>query len=174
MSWIQTYTGRQFYPLTARPIDIDARDIAHALSMLCRYGGHCNKFYSVAEHSVLMARALDPKHRKWAVLHDAPEAYLVDVPKPLKVHLGDYEMIERHLMQVICERFNLPAEAPPAVKRADMRIMMDERAQNMGRSPQPWAVETVPLGVDLQFWPPEKAKQEYMAELTRALQYEAA
>jgi hypothetical protein len=82
--WMQTFTGRAFYPLDPRPEDIDPVDIAHALSLICRYGGHSSRFYSVAEHCVLMSHAVAPEHALWALLHDATEAYLGDMIRPLK------------------------------------------------------------------------------------------
>jgi hypothetical protein len=63
--WIQTATGRPFWPIDPRPEDIDIEDIAHALSMLCRFGGHCLRFYSVAEHSVLLSQYVAPEHKLW-------------------------------------------------------------------------------------------------------------
>src|SRR5438128_12538670 len=81
--WMQTYTGRAFYPLDPRLDDICIEDIAHALSMLCRYGGQCQEFYSVAEHSVLMSYAVNPQHALWALLHDATESYMGDLIRPL-------------------------------------------------------------------------------------------
>ena len=62
-AWIETYTGRKFWPLAPSPDDIDIFDIAQALSMTCRYKGHTNEFYSVAEHSVLLAEKLPPHLR---------------------------------------------------------------------------------------------------------------
>ena len=84
--WIQTYTGRQFWPLDPRIEDIDIHDIAHALSHQCRYSGHCLRFYSVAEHSVLLSHHVAGEHMLWALLHDAWEAYLAAIPE---VERGD-------------------------------------------------------------------------------------
>jgi hypothetical protein len=72
--WMQTFTGRRFWPLDPRGEDVLIEDIAHALSLLTRYGGHCTRFYSVAEHSVLLARAATPENALWLLLHDASEA----------------------------------------------------------------------------------------------------
>ena len=79
-SWLQTYTGIQFWPLDPRPEEIDIQDIAHALSLLCRFNGHCQRFYSVAEHSVHVSTILAPEFGLWGLLHDAAEAYLSDIP----------------------------------------------------------------------------------------------
>src|ERR1035437_1784040 len=105
--WMQVYSGARFYPLDPRPDEIDAADIAHALSLLCRYGGHVDRFYSVAEHCVLMSRAVAPENALAALLHDATEAYVVDVPRPLKRCLRDYAPIEAAVWRAIASRFSV-------------------------------------------------------------------
>ena len=82
--WIQTMSGVIFYPLDPRPEEIRIEDIAHALSHQCRFAGHCREFYSVAEHSVRVSRELPQEFMLWGLLHDASEAYLVDLPRPIK------------------------------------------------------------------------------------------
>lgn len=166
--WIQTARGGQFWPIDPRANEIDANDIAHALSLLCRFGGHCLRFYSVAEHSVLLARAVSLENRLWALLHDATEAYLVDVPRPLKPFLTGYREAEAKIAIAVCDKFDLPHEMPAEVKEFDRRILTDERAQNMAPAPIPWSTDAEPIGVTLQFWSPEQAKHEFLAELARA------
>src|SRR4051812_44303587 len=102
---IQTYSGKQFFPM--RPIggDIDIEDIAHALSNQCRFSGHCQRFYSVAEHSLRVAELVTPQHKLWALLHDASEAYLVDLPTPIKRTLEEYRNAENRVMKAICRAF---------------------------------------------------------------------
>src|SRR5580692_700756 len=114
--WIQTATGRQFWPMDPRPDEIFIDDIAHALSMLCRFGGHCLRFYSVAEHSVLLSRVAPQKHKLWALLHDASEAYLVDVPRPIKPMLVGYKAAEEKIQRAIAVRFNLHFGIPEDIK----------------------------------------------------------
>lgn len=172
--WMQTFTGRAFYPLDPRPQDIDHVDIAHALSMTCRYGGHTSRFYSVAEHCVLMSYAVAPEHALWALLHDAGEAYVGDMVRPLKLSMPDYRVVEDRIMSAICQRFGIPAECPAEVKEADSRILLDERAVVLGPTPQPWSdyIEGLsPLGVGIMAWDPEWAKVQYsrrLGELSRA------
>lgn len=166
--WIQTFTGRAFWPLDPRVEEIESLDIAHALSMLCRYGGHTRHFYSVAEHCVLMSRVVAPEHALWALLHDATEAYMVDVPRPIKRQMPAYSAAEDALMVHICKRYGLPLEAMPAeVKDADTRILLDERKRLLGAPPMPWGWEgTVePLGVQIRCWSPLDAEVEYLARL---------
>jgi hypothetical protein len=168
--WMQTFTGRAFYPMDPQTEDIDTRDIAHALSLLCRYGGHVTHFYSVAEHCVLMSESVAPKNALWALLHDATEAYLVDVPRPLKSSLPEYRRIEDGLAAVIAERFGLDPACPAEVKAADARILLDERDALMARSPQPWAVDHLaPLGISVRCWSPEESEKRYLARLRELL-----
>lgn len=159
--WMQTYTGRMFWPMDPRPEEVNIADIAHALSMQCRYAGHCLRFYSVAEHCVLLSQAVAPEHALWALLHDASEAYLVDVPRPVKPFLAGYREAEARVMAVIAGNFGLSAEMPDEVKDADNRILEDERRQNMSDPPAEWRVGP-PLGVTLQFWTPEVARRRFL------------
>lgn len=82
--WMQTYTGRVFWPLEPRPEDVDIVDIAHALANLCRYGGHSKVFYSVAHHSVLVSQIVPPADALWGLMHDSAEAYVIDLIRPIK------------------------------------------------------------------------------------------
>ena len=178
--WMQTYLGLRFWPLDPRPEDVMFRDIAHALAMQCRYGGHCMRFYSVAEHSVLLARHVlieHPAGRRhevpadrqlalWLLLHDASEAYLSDMIRPLKRFMPEYREAEDRVQWAIYERYGLdPDMEPHEVKQFDNRILMDERAQVMRHTTDQWHFggETEPLGVTLQFWSPERAEDEFLA-----------
>lgn len=165
--WMQTYTGRAFYPMAPRVADIDSVDIAHALSLLCRYGGHVSRFYSVAEHCVLMSHAVAPENALWALLHDATEAYMGDMIRPLKAAMSAYREAEDRLMRVICDRFNLDHTCPAEVKDADNRILLDEREALMSAKPLPWAsIEwRSPLSVDIQAWAPQEAEHRYLVRL---------
>ena len=111
---ITTFSGRVMNPLDPSPEDFCLVDIAHALSMKCRYGGHCRFFYSVAQHSVLCAEVArragcDPR---WALMHDAAESYLADIPRPVKLQLPGFEAIELRLLQSIAEWLGLPDPDP--------------------------------------------------------------
>lgn len=162
--WLQTASGRQFWPLDPRPEDICIEDIAHALAHQCRYGGHASQFYSVAEHSILIAQHLPPEFRRWALLHDAAEAYLVDVPRPIKPFLVGYAEMEARIMAAICARFGLETSMPPEVKAADRAILTDEMQQAMAPPPSPWSTVGKPLGARLQFWSPREARLTFIAE----------
>jgi hypothetical protein len=114
---------------------IEILDIAEALSRICRFGGHCRAFYSVAQHSVFVA-ALCPVHlKKAALLHDAAEAYLGDVIKPLKVILGDtYGKLEEKFETEIFLRFGISHQDAQAVKEFDrMALEIESEALQKGR-----------------------------------------
>ncbi len=166
--WMQTFRGGQFWPLDPDPAAIDIVDIAHSLSMQCRYAGHCIRYYSVAEHSVHIANHLrligaPVSIQMWGLLHDASEAYLVDVPRPLKPFLPGYREAERRVMAAIALRFALnPSSEPAEVKEADSRILVDEAGQNMADPPEPWNLTGSPLGIKLEYWWPELAKEAFL------------
>jgi hypothetical protein len=173
-NWMQTFTGKAFYPLDPRPEEIEIADIGHALSQLCRYGGHTRQFYSVAEHCVLMSHTVAPEHALWALLHDATEAYVGDVIRPLKGHLPEYVAVEDRLMAVIAERYGLVGTTMPAeVKEADNRILVNERDALMAAPPQSWRLEGLhPLPVEVQGWMPKVAEWAYLdrfSDLTHGL-----
>jgi hypothetical protein len=135
--WILTSTGRRFWPLDPRPEDIDIEDIAHALSHLCRYGGHCREYYSVAQHSVLVSYICPPNQALWGLLHDAAEAYLCDVPRPIKTMLPGYATMEGIVMAAIIKRFNLtPTREPDEVRLADNVLLATEMRDLM--RPNDW------------------------------------
>lgn len=160
--WIQTFTGRRFWPLDARAEDVAIEDIAHALANQCRYAGHCLRFYSVAEHCVLLSRHVAPAQALAALLHDAAEAYLVDLPRPVKPYLAGYKDAERALERVIAQAFGLPSDwITPEVHAVDNAILADERAQNMHPTGDDWRLPP-PLGVTLAFWSPDEAEIAFL------------
>lgn len=132
MPVITTTFGRQVNLQTFSEEDVDIFTIAHALSNLCRFGGHCREFYSVAQHSVYVAECLrcESHHiQQYALLHDAAEAYLVDLPRPLKRALPQYKEWEERIQTVIYSHFGLPAPdefADKAVALADNMVLRAE------------------------------------------------
>lgn len=132
--WMQTYTGCQFWPLDPRPEEIHVIDIAHALANQCRFAGHCKRFYSVAQHSVIVSRIVPPEFALWGLLHDSAEAYLVDLPRPVKrfSEIGThYQRVELLVMQSICCRFGLSELQPTCVHHADDIALMTEKRDLM-------------------------------------------
>jgi hypothetical protein len=138
--WMQTYTGKAFYPLDPRPEEVCLADIAHAESMICRYGGHCNDFYSVAEHSVHTSYLVPEEDAMHALLHDATEAYCADIIRPIKPFLEGYSDIEERLWLAIAAHFRISPTMPLSVKKADNAILLTEMGVVMGTPPRPWNI----------------------------------
>lgn len=165
---IQTYTGIEFYPLDPRPEDIKIADIAKALSQQCRFSGHCRQFYSVAEHCVRVSRVLvGYQHKLQGLLHDASEAYLVDLPRPIKDHsvMGTaYRDIEANLNCAIAERFGIPPSFDPEVIVADNRLLVTE-ARDLMKTPLvgKWP-DAQPLPERIEPWLPAQAEREFLKE----------
>lgn len=165
--WIQTFTGLVMYPLDPRPEEICIEDIAHALSNLCRFTGHCREFYSVADHSVRVSYTCDPKDALWGLLHDAPEAYLADMSRPVKrfSEFGRiYQGIEDRLMEVIAEKFGLrPGYLAPAnVKHADAVLLATEKRDLMQGCFKPWENPAEPLRTVIRPLSPGDARLNFM------------
>lgn len=162
--WMQMGSGIAFWPLDPRAEEVRLEDIAHSLSLLCRFGGHCNRFYSVAEHSVHVSRLVSPEAALWGLLHDASEAYVIDLPRPLKRMLPGYSLIEDRVHRAIAEHFGLPAEIPEEVKAADNAMLMAEAAQIMTVPPMPWEETMQPAEITLGCWTPEVARWSFLRE----------
>lgn len=162
--WIQTFSGRRFYPMDPDSNAIVLQDIAHALSMQCRFTGHCNEFYSVAQHCVGVSFLCDAKDALAGLLHDASEAYLIDVPRPLK-HSGKfdfYKEVEIKVTAAIAKKFNLSELEPESVKIADKIILATEARDLMSplRSDWDWPFEPVPFII--KPLPPKEARKLFM------------
>lgn len=159
--WIQTASGQPFWPLDPRPDEIHVYDVAHALSNLCRFGGHCKTFYSVAEHSVLVSRCVPLVDSLWALLHDATEAYVVDVPRPLKRDLPEYQLAEERVARCVAERFELPWPTPPSVVAADVAVLQAERRALMTTCALSWELDVEPADVVVRGLGPVDARWKF-------------
>jgi 5'-nucleotidase len=116
---IRTYTGKMIDVFNPDPELIVIDDIAHALSNQCRFGGHTMQFYSVAEHCIHCSKMAPFPYTFEALMHDASEAYLVDVPRPVKIALPEYYKAEYRLMEVIAEKFGFAYPLSPEVQNID-------------------------------------------------------
>ena len=175
---IQTWSGRLFSPLEPDPAAIEIVDIAHALAHQCRFGGHSRTFFSIAQHCCVVADELERRGASAedvlsALLHDAGEAYLGDLPHPLKHRspLGTlYRAVEEPLQAVILARFGLPAQPPPLVKPVDRAALAAERRALMaptGDDAWPELDGVEPLEVAIDPWPPDRAASEFLARYER-------
>jgi 5'-deoxynucleotidase YfbR-like HD superfamily hydrolase len=123
---IRTSSGIWFNAFEPTEEMICIVDIAHALSNQCRFGGHLLKFYSVAQHSTSTALLVSPEHRLAALMHDASEAYLLDIPRPIKNKLSNYKEIEDGLMTIIAKKYGFQWPLHEEVKRADEEMLQIE------------------------------------------------
>lgn len=114
MSWISTFTGRRFDPLAPDPTTVCIEDIAHALALKCRWTGHTREHYSIADHSLRVCAAagglVSSSLPAWALMHDAAEAYLPDVARPIKASLVGFQEIEYRVLRAIAIALELPVE----------------------------------------------------------------
>ena len=162
MNWIQTYTGKQFFPLDPDPGVIDIHDIAHALSLQCRFNGHCRTFYSVAEHSVRVSEIVPAELARWGLLHDAAEAYLTDLPRPIKRQMPTFEEIEKKLLHIIAEHFELSWPMPAEVARVDTELLAAEARDLMAPPPASWRLGVEAAAVCVEPWSWQEAEREFL------------
>ena len=131
--WIQTFTGKRFHLFDPSPDEVCIEDIAHALSNICRFGGHCLTHLSVAEHSVTVSRHVRPSLALPALLHDAPEAYIGDIVTPLKQAFyarGGLGLMERSILDAIHAALRVAQpdiEERREIKRADVSAYLAEK-----------------------------------------------
>ncbi len=138
-NFIQTYTGKRVDPMHMRPDDVCIADIAHALALTNRFTGHTTSPYSVAQHSCLVADLCPRPWKLWGLLHDAPEAYLADISRPVKIGLRSIvgnalDDIDSSIMNAVCKKFGLSKEEPPAVKKADDDAIANEAFSFFGKT----------------------------------------
>jgi hypothetical protein len=147
IGWIQTFSGGRFYPLAPEPDDVKIVDVAHALSLNNRFTGHALRPYSVGEHSLLVVRILmgwgqGPETLMWGLMHDASEAYISDIARPLKVQpeFKFYRDIEKEVMDAVAQHFRLELSEPAIVKEADTLALAIEAEMLMPqREKAEWA-----------------------------------
>ena len=171
--YIGTYTGKKFYPLDIRESDIDIGDIAHALSNQCRFAGHVKEFYSVAQHCCLVSdyflTDIPLTSSAWrGLLHDASEAYLVDVPRPIKqiANFDTYREIEQKTQRAIYHKFGIyPYEDPTWLHDADNLLLATE-ARDLMNDPG-WCHQMPKAQMFITGWSPSKAKTEFMKRFNK-------
>jgi len=158
--WIQTYSGLKFDVMKPDPQAICIIDIAHALSNICRYTGHCREFYSVAQHSVIISELVEDA--MWGLMHDAAEAYLQDVARPVKQYLFTYVQMENKVMKVIADKFHLQLPIPQEVLEMDDRVLMTEARLLMRGNIDDWYTVAAPVDVDILPLSPVAAEKLFL------------
>ena len=173
--WIQTFTGKEFWFLEPDPESIDIIDIAHSLSMQCRNNGHAHFFYSVAEHSIWVSMLVEPEHQLAALLHDASEAYLADIPSPIKPFLSNYKEIENNLQAEINKKFGCALTMHESIHKADKEILVNEMEFLLSEPPRPWNDDgkyNAAKDITLVCMEPNEAKLQFLRrydELTKGI-----
>lgn len=140
MTWLTTFTGKEFDYLEPTVDSICIEDIAKGLSHECRFAGQINQFYSVAQHCVECSYIVPAQFALEALLHDATEAYCKDIPSPLKWLLDDYKKIERNLDRIIRNKFGLSIFESKEVKHADLVMLATERRDLLPNDGKEWPI----------------------------------
>ncbi len=177
-AYIKTYSGVNFYPFDPKVEDVNIVDIAHALALQCRFNGHTNRFYSVAQHCIEVAKKCSPENQLWGLLHDAPEAYISDLASPIKKNMPEFQRAEATILKVIVEKYRLKLGSlpngvplqhysgvmePQEVKDVDVKMLVTEARDLLGLFPNPWGMDVEPYG-DMALVPmtPEQSEREYI------------
>jgi hypothetical protein len=159
---MQTYTGKALQFDDPKADQICIEDIAHALSNICRFSGHCKQHYSVAQHSVYVSQMVDPQDALSGLLHDATEAYIGDMVSPLKRLIPQFATYEDRLWRVIARKYKLPADLPISVKRADLEMLSAEARDLCNADPILWGLRKAPENIRIIPWTPEEAKVHFL------------
>lgn len=167
--YIRTYTGRKFYPMDPQPDAIDIKDIAHALSLVCRGNGHVNRFFSVAQHCINCAMEAEARGCSQRVIlacliHDASEAYMSDVPRPFKQFLREYLAQEERLLEVVYGKFlgtPLTEEEQKIIKQIDDDMLYFDLRELLNE-PQDKPEPEIHIELSYGFTPFDEVEQKYM------------
>lgn len=163
MSWMLTKSHKAFYFDAPKQSQICLEDIAHALSNLCRFNGHCSEFYSVAQHSVYASQLCPPEAQLDGLFHDATEAYIGDMVSPLKKLIPAFSEYEDSLWRTIAAKFSLSRTLPASVKKADLQMLATEARDLMGADPREWGLKEKPdERIKIVPWPPALAKKYFL------------
>lgn len=172
MTWLGTSTGKRIDLLNPDPTQFTLEDIALALSRVPRFGGHTNDTWTVLQHSMAVAGLVKPELKAQALLHDATEAYICDIPSPLKALLGEsYKAVERRIAGAISKSFGVDlVNLDIAVKRADAIMLMTER-DHFQRDGLPWEKDySAGLRCEHDYWKPN-SPQTFISLVRHALTF---
>lgn len=162
-----SYSGEYFYIDHPDLNTYDIEDIAHSLSNICRWNGHCRYFYSVAEHSIACAEMAPEEYQLEALLHDAAEAYIGDIPKPIKNHFPQIKAVEDKLLERIFRKYNCRWPLPPEVHEVDLRMLVTEALEIMPNfDAEIWGLTGVQpydeVYIDPGLYDPNEAKENFL------------
>ena len=162
---IATYSKSYFNFVDPDSTPVELVDIARGLANTCRYGGQVSRFYSVAEHSVLASYLVEPEHAYDALMHDAAEAFIGDMPKPLKVMLPDYMRFEEIVENSIFRQFSVTNPLPQEIKTVDIQMLILEKEQLLGNYDLWSWTEGVPRPrhIEIKCWSPSAAYAQFLA-----------
>jgi len=170
-NWIQTFKGHKFWPIEPMADDVCLEDVAHALSNICRFGGHSLFFYSVAQHAVFVADIIkdlgyDRDFQFYGLHHDDSEAYLSDITRPVKAYLENYKAFEMKLEEVIFEHFKIADddEKYNIMKKADNIALVTEAKYLMSMPPSDWSIKEKPLDKPIIALGPREAEALFLAK----------
>lgn len=152
-AYIRTYTGELVNVFNIDPEQIHIEDIAHALSMQCRFSGHTREFYSVAQHSCYCYE-LSQEYPFECLMHDVAEAYLHDVASPIKKWFFVYRIMENRLMKVLAKKYGFTYPFPPEVHKIDKDMLHNEMCSFMGKISRYFIM--------VESWDHQQAKDEFL------------
>ena len=162
--YVSTFSGNRFYPLRPHIDRVAIEDIAHGLAYQCRFNGQTKTFYSIAQHSLIVAGLVPPPLRLAALLHDAAEAYLGDMVKPLKVLMPEFAALEDQVTAIIAATYGIDFSDYAPIKRADLIALATEKRDLMPHSAERWAYldGIAPLPGIIVAMDPGEAKQCFL------------
>lgn len=160
---MQVFSGKAFYPQDPQVQDIDIVDIAHHLSMLVRFNGAVKSFLSVAQHSVALSYLVSKENAFSALMHDAPEAYIGDLIRPIKYLFPEFSEIENKIWLKIAEKYGLDENLPDEVKFHDTKICFTEKRDFLNESINiDWGIECKPHEEKMFSLSPQDAKLAFL------------
>jgi hypothetical protein len=160
--WMRTRSGGRFYPQDVRPGDIKPLDIASGLARECRYGGQISGWFTVAEHSILVAGLLPPHLRFAGLMHDAPEGLIRDMTRPNKRALPDYQKLEDEVWAAIAATYGLDLELDPLIKQADNDVLLAERSVFYPNDYTKWDIRGTAADVEIRQLNPWEAESAFL------------
>lgn len=161
---ILLHSGEYFDFENVEAASFNIVDIAHALSNICRYTGHCKSFYSVAQHSVLVSLVVPKEDALAGLLHDAAEAFVSDMAKPLKMIMPEYQAMEQKIESALFRKFGLPETLPDSVMKADRILLRTEQRDLMNADNHIWKYTEGEKPLEAVITPmlPSHAKRDFL------------